>query len=28
MTGHDGSEMDALSTDEVMEIMKEYNAVD
>ena len=28
MTGHDGSEMDALPTDEVMEIMKEYNAVD
>src|SRR6056297_3150081 len=28
MTGHDGSDMDALPTDEVMEIMKEYNAVD
>src|SRR6056297_1315394 len=27
MTGHDGSEMDALPTDEVMEIMKEHNAV-
>ena len=28
MTGHDGNEMDALPTDEVMEIMKEYNKVD
>ncbi|WP_340104383.1 DmpA family aminopeptidase [Rhodohalobacter sp. 8-1] len=28
MTGHDGSEMDALPVDVVMEIMETYNAVD
>jgi D-aminopeptidase len=28
MTGHDGSEMDALPIDKVMEILKEYNVFD